>query len=169
MKIDRLYFERFEEVIRNDQELAAAIEVGHWEKAIAYVNQKFFDNSEQSYTFEKLRKAAAVDRRLELREILEKIFGLIPRFKLKDELLEEEFEKFVANYQPDESIPAIRNYFKAYVTNDQIRKIIEGKNYTELATNAFFSMNDFKAVPKSYRNLIPEYVREFVSLERFAV
>ncbi len=168
MKIDRLYFERFEEVIRNDRELAAAIEVGHWEKAIAYVNEKFFADSEQSYTLEKLRKAAAVDRRLEVREILEKIFGLIPRFKLKDELLEEEFEKFVANYQPDESIPAIKTYFKAYVTNDQIRKIIEGKNYTELATNAFFSMNDFKAVPKSYRNLIPEYVREFVSLERFA-
>ena len=167
MKIDRLYFERFEQVIRNDRELAAAIEVGHWEKAIAYVNSKFFDNSEQSYTLEKLRKAAAVDRRLELREILEKIFGLIPKFQSKDELLEEEFEKFVANYQPDESIPAIRNYFKAYVTNDQIRKIIEGKNYTELATNAFFSMNDFTSVPKSYRNLIPEYVREFVSLERF--
>jgi len=31
-----------------------------------------------------LRKAASVDRRLELREILEKIFGLIPRFKSKD-------------------------------------------------------------------------------------
>ena len=169
MKIDRLYFERFEEVIRNDRELAAAIEVGHWEKAIAYVNEKFFDNSEQSYTLEKLRKAAAVDRRLEVREILEKIFGLIPRFKLKDELLEEEFEKFVANYQPDESIPAIKSYFKAYVTNDQIRKIIEGKNYTELATNAFFSMNDFTSVPKSYRDLIPAYVREFVALERFAV
>jgi type I restriction enzyme, R subunit len=169
MKIDRLYFERFEEVIRNDRELAAAIEVGHWEKAIAYVNEKFFDNSEQSYTLEKLRKAAAVDRRLEVREILEKIFGLIPKFQSKDELLEAEFEKFVENYKPDESIPAIRNYFKAYVTNDQIRKIIEGKNYTELATNAFFSMNDFKAVPKSYRDLIPQYVRDFVALERFAV
>jgi type I restriction enzyme R subunit len=169
MKIDRLYFERFEEVIRNDRELAAAIEVGHWEKAIAYVNQKFFDDSEQSYTLEKLRKAAAVDRRLEVREILEKIFGLIPRFKLKDELLEEEFEKFVANYQPDESIPAIRNYFKAYVTNDQIRKIIEGKNYTELATNAFLSLDSFKAVPKTYRDLIPDYVRKCVVLERFAV
>ncbi|MBD2150747.1 DEAD/DEAH box helicase family protein [Pseudanabaena sp. FACHB-1277] len=167
MKIDRLYFERFEEVIRNDRELAAAIEVGHWEKAIAYVNEKFFADSEQAYTLEKLRKAAAVDRRLEVREILEKIFGLIPRFKLKDELLEEEFEKFVANYQPDESIPAIKSYFKAYVTNDQIRKIIEAKNYAELATNAFLSLDSFKAVPKSYRNLIPEYVREFVVLERF--
>ena len=49
----------------------------------------------------KLRKAAAVDRRLGLREILEKVFGLIPRFKSKDELLEEEFSKFVAEYIKD--------------------------------------------------------------------
>ena len=55
------------------------------------------------YTLEKLRKAAAVDRRLTLREILEKIFGLIPRFKSKDELLEEEFAKFVADYKPEEA------------------------------------------------------------------
>ncbi|WP_408648698.1 DEAD/DEAH box helicase family protein [Tumidithrix elongata] len=168
MKIDRLYYERFEEVIRSDRELAAAVEMGYWERAIAYVNQKFFNDPEQFYTLEKLRKAAAVDRRLELREILEKIFGLIPRFKSKDELLEEEFNKFVADNQPEEAIPAIKNYFKAYVTNDQTRKIIEAKNYIELATNAFFSLDDFKAVPKSYRDLIPQYVREFVSLERFA-
>jgi type I restriction enzyme R subunit len=81
--------------------------------------------------------------------------------------LEEEFEKFVANYQPDEAIPAIRNYFKAYVIDDKIRKIIETKNYTELATNAFFSMNDFQAVPKSYRDLIPDYIKGYVSLDKF--
>ncbi len=64
-----------------------------------------------------------MDRRLTLREILEKIFGLIPRFKSKDELLEEEFAKFVADYKPEEAeaIPAIKTYFKAYVTSDQVR------------------------------------------------
>jgi len=169
MKIDRLYYERFEEVIRNDQQVAAAVEVGQWDRVIDYINREFFDDPEHFYTLERLRKAAAVDRRLELREILEKIFGLIPRFKSKDELLEEEFLKFVTDYKPEEAIPAIKNYFKAYVTNSQIRQIIETKNYTELATNAFLSMNDFKAVPKSYRDLIPQYVRDYVTLERFAV
>ena len=169
MKIDRLYYERFEEVIRNDQQVAAAVEVGQWDRVIDYINREFFDDPEHFYTLERLRKAAEVDRRLELREILEKIFGLIPRFKSKDELLEEEFLKFVTDYKPEEAIPAIKNYFKAYVTNSQIRQIIETKNYTELATNAFLSMNDFKAVPKSYRDLIPQYVRDYVTLERFAV
>jgi type I restriction enzyme, R subunit len=47
-----------------------------------------------------------------LPEILEKIFGLIPRFRSKDELLEEEFAKFVGDYQPEEAdalaIPTIK-------------------------------------------------------------
>ena len=60
------------------------------------MNREVFDKPDEYYTLDKLRRAASVDRRLTLREILEKIFGLIPRFKSKDELLEEEFAKFVA-------------------------------------------------------------------------
>ena len=111
-----------------------------------------------------------MDRRLTLREILEKIFGLIPRFKSKDELLEEEFAKFVADYKPEEAeaIPAIKTYFKAYVTSDQVRHIIESRRFTELATNPVFSSRDFRAVPPKYRSLIPEYVKDYVSLNQFA-
>ncbi|HNW42652.1 MAG TPA: hypothetical protein PKN08_12185, partial [Opitutaceae bacterium] len=121
------------------------------------------------YTLEKLRRAAAVDRRLTLREILEKIFGLIPRFKSKDELLEEEFSKFVADYKPEEpeAIPALKTYFKAYVTSDQVRHIIETGDYTDLATNPVFTTKDFKAVPAKYRALIPDYVKDYVSLNQF--
>lgn len=169
MKIDRLFYEKFEQTIREDAMIVEAVEAGEWERVIDYVNREFFDDSEQFYTLEKLRKAASVDRRLGLREILEKIFGLIPRFKSKDELLEEEFAKFVADYKPEEAeaIPAIKNYFKAYITNIPVRQIIEAKKFTELATNAFFSTRDLKAVPEKYRALIPIYVKDYVSLDQF--
>ncbi|KZL49034.1 restriction endonuclease subunit R [Nodularia spumigena CENA596] len=167
MKIDRLYYEKFEEKIRENRVIAEAVEAGKWDLVIDYINRQIFDDPEQFYTLDKLRKAAAVDRRLSLREILEKIFGLIPRFKSKDELLEEEFSNFVAAYQPEEAIPEIKNYFKAYVTNSQIRQIIETKRYQELATNAVLSMDNFKAVPKSYRDLIPDYVKNYIELDRF--
>ncbi len=171
MKIDRLFYEKFEQTIREDAIIVEAVESGQWNRVIDYVNREFFDDPDQFYTLEKLRKAASVDRRLGLREILEKIFGLIPRFKSKDELLEEEFSKFVADYKPEEAeaIPAIKNYFKAYITDSQVRQIIEVKNYTELATNAFLSISDFKAVPEQYRTLIPYYVKDYVSLDQFAV
>lgn len=170
MKIDRMFFEKFEDSVREDEMIVKAVEAGQWDRVIDYVNREVFDKPEEYYTLDKLRKAAAVDRRLTLREILEKIFGLIPRFKSKDELLEEEFAKFVADHKPEEAraIPAIKTYFKAYVISDQIRHIIESRHFTDLATNPVFSTRDFRAVPEKYRSLIPEYVKDYVSLNQFA-
>ena len=170
MKIDRMFFEKFEDVIRANNSVASAVEAGQWDRVIDYVNREVFDKPEEYYTLDKLRKAAAVDRRLTLREILEKVFGLIPRFKSKDELLEEEFSKFVADRvpEPPSAIPAIKTYFKAYVTSDQIRHIIDSRQFTDLATNPFFNTIDFRAVPQPYRTLVPEYVKDYVSLNQFA-
>ena len=149
MKIDRMFFDRFEETMRENETIASAVEAGQWDRLIDYVNREVFGKPEEYYTLEKLRKAAAVDRRLTLREILEKIFGLIPRFKSKDELLEEEFSKFVADAKLEEApaIPAIKTFFKAYVVSGQIRDIIDRRQFTDLATHPMFSTRDFKAVP----------------------
>ena len=170
MKIDRMFFQQFEDTLRENVTVSDAVDAGQWDRVIDYVNKEIFDKPEEYYTLDKLRKAAAVDRRLTLREILEKAFGLIPRFKSKDELLEEEFAKFVADAKPDEAeaIPAIKTYFKAYITDGRIRHIIDEKDFADLATNPVFSTRDFKAVPKKYRDLIPEYVKDYVSLNQFA-
>ncbi len=169
MKIDRMFYEKFEDTIRENTTIVEAVEAGQWDKVIDYVNREVFDKPNEYYTLDKLRKAAAVDRRLGLREILEKIFGLIPRFKSKDELLEEEFSKFVADFKPQEAeaIPAIKNFFKAYICNGQIRYIIDSGELTDLATNAFFSTRDLRAVPSKYRTLIPDYIKDYVPLNQF--
>ena len=169
MRIDRMLFEKFGDTVRKNETIADAVMASQWDRVIDYVNREVFDKPEEYYTLKKLRQAAAVDRRLTLREILEKVFGLIPDFKSKDELLEEEFAKFVADCKPDEAdvILAIKNYFKAYATSNQVRDIIDGKRFAELATNPSFSTGDFRAVPDKYRNLIPEYVKDYVSLNQF--
>src|SRR5439155_14499104 len=135
------FFEKFEGTVRQNETIAKAVEAGQWDRVIDYINHEVFNKPEEYYTLDKLRKAAAVDRRITLREILEKIFGFIPRFKSKDELLEEEFAKFVADYKPEEAqaIPAIKMYFKAYVTNGRVRQIIDEKEFADLATNPVFS------------------------------
>lgn len=169
MKIDRKFFEKFEDTVRADETISAAVEAGQWDRVIDYVNREVFDKPEEYYTLDRLRRAAAVDRRLTLREILEKVFGLIPRFKSKDELLEEEFAKFVADAKPTQAaaIPAIKNYFKAYATSDRIRIAVDQRHFTDLATNPMFSTRDLKAVPKKYRELVPEYIKDYVPLNQF--
>jgi len=170
MKIDRMFYQNFEESIRENDFIAASVEAGQWDRVIDYVNREVFDKPEEYYTLDKLRRAAAVDRRLTLREILEKIFGLIPRFKSKDELLEEEFSKFIADRKPDEAklIPALKQFFKAYATDSQVRAIIDDpKKLTALYTNSSFTIADLKAVPVEYRRMIPEYIKDYVSLNQF--
>ena len=173
MRIDRMFYQRFEESVRANEFIATSIEAGQWDRVIDFVNKEVFDKPEEFYSLEKLRKAAAVDRRLTLREILEKIFGLIPRFKSKDELLEEEFAKFVADAKPEEpeeiaAIPAMKTFFKAYASSDQVRHIIESGELTDLATNPTFSTRDYKAVPTKYRSAIPDYIKDYVPLNQFA-
>lgn len=123
MKIDRMFFDKFEDTVRENETVAKAVKTGQWDRVIDYVNREIMGKPEEFYALEKLRKAAAVDRRLSLREILEKVFGLIPRFKSKDELLEDEFAKFIADIKPEEAaaIPAIKNFFKAYATSGHLR------------------------------------------------
>ena len=169
MKIDRMLFDRFANTVRANDTVTKAVEAGNWDLIVDYVNRELFDKPEDYYTLEKLRKAAAVDRRLTLREILEKVFDLIPRFKSKDELLEEEFTKFVLGYQPPHAaaIPAIKTYFKTYATNGYFRNIIDTRRFALLATNPVFTRDDFRAVPDRYRRLVPEYIKDYVSLNQF--
>ena len=170
MKIDRMLFEKFADTVRADETVAQAVEAGQWDRVIDYVNRELLDKPEEYYTLAKLRRAAAVDRRLTLREILEKVFDIIPRFKSGDELLEEEFAKFVADHKPEEAeaIPVIKAYFKAYATSDKVRGIIASRNLTQLATNPAFSLDDYIHVPDRYRRLVPEYIKDYVSLNQFA-
>ena len=173
MKIDRMFFDKFEDAVKEDDFIVASIKAGEWDRVIDHINKEVFDKPEEYYTLDKLRKAAAVDRRLTLREILEKIFDLIPDFKSKDELLEEEFAKFVADYKPKpdevEAIPAMKTYFKAYATSDQVRHIIESRQFTKLATNPVFSIGDLQAVPVHYREIISEYIKDYIPLNQFSV
>ncbi len=169
MKIDRMFFEKFEEVVKEDTFVKTQVALGNWDATLDYVTRELFNKPEEYFTLEKLRKATGVDRRLSLREMLEKIFGLIDGFKSRDDLLEEEFEKFIADVKPDkaEVIMALKYFFKAYITDAHVRDIIENKQFTDLHTNPTFNMQDFKAVPATWRERIPEYIKDYVGLNQF--
>ncbi|MBL0353687.1 MAG: DEAD/DEAH box helicase family protein [Dechloromonas sp.] len=173
MMIDRMFFEGFENTVKADPVLQRQVDNEQWDQAVDHVTTHLFDKPAEFYTLDKLRRAAGVNRRLTLREILEKIFGLIPYFKGKDEMLEDEFQKFLLDQSPDalnkhaNAVVAMKYFFKAYATDGRLRDIIEKKRLTDLNVNPAFSMADFKAVPKEWRERIPEYVKDYVPLNQF--
>ena len=176
MKVDRMFFEKFENTVKADPVVAQRVSDGQWDQAIDYIASELFDKPNEYFNLDKLRRAAGVDRRLGLREILEKAFGFITGFKSKDELLEEEFEKFLLDQQnatgfhadsTASAVQAMKYYFKAYATDHRLRDIIETKSLNSLYVYPSFGINDFKAVPPAWRTRIPEYVKDYVPLNQF--
>ena len=94
-----MFFEKFEDKVKADPIIAQQVGNAQWDQAIDYITTELFDKPNEYFNLEKLRRAAGVDRRLGLREILEKAFGFISGFKSKDALLEEEFDKFLLDQQ----------------------------------------------------------------------
>ena len=170
MKIDQMFFNRFADEATQDQTLREAIENEDWDRAQDYVRKEIFDKPEEYFTLLKLRHALNLDRRVGLREILEHVFGLIPRIKTKVELLDEEFDKFIATHPPEDARPiaAIKAYFEAYTLDENVRGIIESGDLALLATNAGFTFVDYGKVPSEYHVLVREYVKDYVSFNQFA-
>lgn len=170
MKIDRMLFKKFEDRIVMDDVIKKNVELGNWEQVISHIQSEIFDKPEAYFNLEKLRKAAKIDRKISIREVVEKIFGIIPRFKSKDELLDEEFDKFISIYPPEEdvNIRALKYFFKAYIVDNKIRKIIEVKDFQALQTNPTLTITQFKEVALRYRKIIPVYIKDYINLERFA-
>lgn len=168
MRVDRELYEKFENDIKNDPFVRDKFELGDFTAIETYIRTNIFDKPTEFYNLDKLRQSVKLDRRLSLREIVEKIFGRITRFKSKEELLDEEFDKFVNVTKPQDSDPIIpiKHYFKAYITDNDIRDIIEKKEYGRLATNSILSLADFKAL-KEWRDRVPEYVKDYVPLNKY--
>lgn len=167
MKIDRMYFQKFEKTIIEHPALKKQAEAGQWEELLDYVEKHILDKPEDFFTLEKLRASVHVDRRISMREMIEKIFGMIPYFKTKNELLDEEFDKFDSRYLPkEEYFSYAKTVFKAYIVDAEFREIVEKGNFAYLNVTPYGEA--FKKLPPELRKAIPEYIKDFVTLNKFA-
>ncbi len=171
MKVDRMYFDDFADDARRDPELAKRIQAERWEDALDYVQREVFNKPEKYYTLDKLRRAAQVDRRLTLREMLEFAFGLLPEFKSRAAMLDEEFQKFVAVCMSSDEhaelphFSALKHFFESYITDAGLREILETKQFARLNTHSIIA--DFRQLPTEWRQRVPEYVKDYVPLNKF--
>ncbi len=167
MKIDRMYFQKFEQTITEHPALKEQAEAGKWEELLGYIEKNILDKPEEFFTLEKLRASVHADRRISLREMIEKIFGMIPFFKTKNELLDEEFDKFDSRYLPkEEYFSYAKTVFKAYISDPEFRDIVDKGNFAYLNVSPYGEA--FKKLTPELRRAIAEYIKDFVSLNKFA-
>jgi type I restriction enzyme R subunit len=168
MKVDRMFFQQFEEKVKTDEEIKQLMESGDVEIATARAKEKYDNKPEEYFDLEKLRKSLKIDRKIGWRELLELIyFG--NQIKGKDDLLNDEFEKFIStnNVSDIADLQALRYFFMAYITDPSVRAIIDQQDFTELYHNPTFNVEDFNRVDDEMKSKLPYYVKTYVSLNKF--
>ncbi|MBX2934507.1 MAG: DEAD/DEAH box helicase family protein [Ferruginibacter sp.] len=168
MKVDRMFFQQFEEKVKTDEEIKQLMEAGDVEIATARAKEKYDNKPEEYFDLEKLRRSLKIDRKIGWRELLELIyFG--NQIKGKDDLLSDEFEKFIStnNVADINDLQGLRYFFYAYITDPSVREIIDQQEFTELYHNPTFNVDDFNRVPDEMKSKLPYYVKTYVPLNKF--
>ena len=70
MKVDRMFFQQFEDTVKQDADILKAIDAGNIESAMGLTLDKYLNKPSEFFTVDKLRKALKIDRKVSLREIL---------------------------------------------------------------------------------------------------
>lgn len=169
MKIDRMFFQKFENEVKQDETARAQYEQGNYAAAQRYIEETYLDKPTEHYTWDKLRRATGVDRRVTVREILDKIFGLIPAFKSKQELVNDEFDGFLLTCGVSAGdYYEVRRFFETYLTDKDVRRAIEDRKYQLLGTQIpSYTFSDLKRLGVENMRRVVGYVNDNVNLSKF--
>jgi type I restriction enzyme R subunit len=150
MRIDREAFsQNFEsktkEELTKNPDLIEALNEEEWDVIEEFVKTKIFNQPKEFWNQEKLQEAYGVDRRLSLREIIWKALGKIKNFKSSEDIAEDQFERFLSIDGVDGSkYYQLRELFKAYCLFDDLRPILDRKEYAKLATESRINLKELQ-------------------------
>ena len=121
------------------------------------------------FTWEKLKRSIGVDRRLTVKEILDKIFGAIPAFKSKRELIEDEFETYLLTRPVSaDKYVEIKRFFETYIIDKDVRRIIEDEKFQLLGTEvSTYTMSDLKNLGVENMRQVVDYINDNVNISKF--
>jgi type I restriction enzyme R subunit len=172
MRVDReMYINKFENKIKEHYktkpDFKEAIDSGNNYFSESFIKEHVLNKPEEYFTLEKIRNAYLSDRRLSISEILDKIFGKIVRFKTKEELAEDEFEKFKVDFEIDtDKYYEIKEFFKNYLLEEDFRTKINQREYRQFASNPEI-LEILKKLGQQKLKNISEYIKDNINLNQF--
>ena len=174
MRVDKEAFSKnFETKAREEAEqsddLREAVEREEWPRLWNHVQANLFDKPQEFWNFEKLQSAYGIDRRITPEELMQKVFVPGYRLKTRQDLVEEQFERFVGASVVDGShFNEVKQLFSSYLLFDDIRGIMhDPKRLGSLATDMRLSMQDLKKLGRAGIDATLNYIKDNVPLNRF--
>ena len=170
MKIDRKFYETFTEEVRHIPEAQKIIDELDVEKMERYLQEQVFNKPEKYYNIQKIEESLGIDRKITIREVALNILGLLTGYKSRKEKLYDEFENFKLLTKEDlekysgRDVKNIEQAFSAYITDENVRRIVYSGNYSPLFNTAMkdvlLEIRDIRLRNKPVLEYIKDYVSE---------
>jgi type I restriction enzyme R subunit len=162
MRIDREGFKRaVEEDILGNETLKNMWENGDTDAAEEFMKKYVLERPKHFLTLDKIRQLFNVDRRISIKELLQYAFGDRESFEMKDDLLESEWEKFMEVNPVDlEHYQPTKNFFKAYIIDEEVRDIIKTRQLARFNHCASFDFADYEKL-NGYKSVVPQYIHDY--------
>lgn len=173
MRIDReMYRDRFaqqaNEAVSSDAVLRDAFEAEDWPAVEERIRRLLFEKPKEFWDLPKLQEVYKTDRAPSLREILAKIFGLVPSILTRAQLADEAYERFVTT-QSSSAIHSreLRTIFVAFLLDPTSRQLLELGRFPDLRARDPNLHAALSALPAEEREALVRYLTTEVSLNDF--
>ncbi len=173
MRIDReMYRERFaqqaNEAVAADTALRDAFEAEDWVAMEERVRRLLFEKPQEFWNLPRLQEIYKTDRLPSLREILARVFGVIPEIPTRGQLADEAFENYVATQESDATHSReLRTLFIAFLLDPQCRLMLEEGRFAELRARDPNLFGSLQRLAPEERETIVQYLRANVTLSPF--
>jgi type I restriction enzyme, R subunit len=173
MRIDReMYRDRFahqaNDAVASDAILRDAFDSEDWPAVEERIRRLLFEKPEEFWDLPKLQQIYKTDRAPSLREILGKIFGVIPSIPTREQLADEAYQRFVATQNANAvHSRELRTVFVAFLLDPRSRHLLEQGKFPDLRARDRNLHVALSALPAEERDALIRYLKAEVSLKDF--
>lgn len=173
MRIDReMYRERFAqqagEAVASDPVLRQAYDEEDWPAVEERVRRLLFEKPEEFWNLPKLQEVYKTDRLPSLREILARVFGLIPNIPTRSQLADEAFERFITTQETNATHSReLRMVFVAFLLDAQSRMLLEEGRFAELRARDASLSGSLSQLSPQEREALIGYLQSQVPIKEF--
>ncbi len=175
MRVDREMFRSFQDEVKSNEEFVKLYNDGNIDEALSYLKTEILGEDKPKFymTPEKIRKIFNLDRRLDLREILDLIMNNKEPLT-KAQYIQQKFNEFIADKNLSEELVGDMyndafELFDAYITNRRVAEAIDEKNFSLLAGFGSLSMRQLLHLGGERIDQITEYIRDYINVEKLRV
>ena len=167
MRIDNERNTSAEQKLLEDEELRQAVKENRLDDAKSLCGKNHPKEIIDFLQGQATRHSRLTHRLVNVGEVLMLIFDEITELKNREEMMDEETEKFIPGLESDDAeiITAAAEIFKACLDDKEVMEIVENGTFADLADSSVLPPETCKKVPKEIRLSIVKYIKTEIDMD----